>query len=163
MFPLEELAKTMCDQQFDSVFLIANSPPVFTKHGAPVSIDSMEPLSANDIASFQRMLSLEYSGAIGTSRLSESDFDFSIGLKDYGRYRVQGYIQRGSYVYSIKRVGGDIPTLEHCRVPVNIQEAILADKGLILLSGASISDLHAAQASLVKHRSVEKNRLYCYD
>lgn len=89
----------------------------------------------------------------------EGDLDFSYSIKDYGRFRVNMYKQRGSWSAVFRLLSNKIPTPDELRMPQTIRSMIEHKRGLVLVTGPTGSGKSTTLASLIQeiNRQYKKN------
>lgn len=76
----------------------------------------------------------------------------SYSVPGVGRYRVNVYMQRGSVALSLRKIPSEIPTMDWCGLPKEVQEVIkMAKTGLILVTGPTGSGKSTTLASIIDH------------
>ena len=58
--------------------------------------------------------------------------DFAYSLKEFGRYRVNIFKQRGSYAATMRLVGTRIPTPEELNIPESVVRLTDKRRGMVL-------------------------------
>ena len=118
------------------------------------------------VAVNEKVLSPEDSKAAVYSLLSKTqietferdlELDFSFGIEDIARYRVNVFKQRSYIGCAIRMIPNDIMTFEQCGLPVKIvTELCKKQKGLILVTGATGSGKSTSLAAMVDY--INNNR-----
>lgn len=75
--------------------------------------------------------------------------DFSHGIKDIGRFRVNVYMQRDSVACAIRAIPSKIPSFEDLRLPPIIREMSKRTSGLVLVTGPTGSGKSTTIASMI--------------
>lgn len=76
----------------------------------------------------------------------------SYSVPGIGRYRVNVYMQRGSIALSLRKIPSEIPNMDWCGIPQEIQEVLkMAKTGLILVTGPTGSGKSTTLASIIDH------------
>jgi twitching motility protein PilU len=81
------------------------------------------------------------------------ELNFSISLKDTGRFRVNLYVQRGEVSMAIRYIRSMIPTLEDLRLPEILKTLVMEPRGLILVVGSTGSGKSTTLASMLDYRN----------
>jgi twitching motility protein PilT len=88
--------------------------------------------------------------------LEAGDLDTSYLAAGIGRFRVNGFRQRGSISFAFRFVPKDIPTFEKLGLPEGVAKLADAHRGLVLVTGATGSGKSTTLASMVN--SINKSR-----
>src|SRR5687767_3392976 len=67
------------------------------------------------------------------------DYDCSWGAGGIGRFRANILKQRSSFMIVLRVIPFEVPTLERLHLPPRIAEIVSADRGLVLVTGATSS------------------------
>lgn len=70
-----------------------------------------------------------------------------------GRYRINAFFQRGSVALVCRRVIMEIPTLRALRLPPVLRDISLADRGIVLVTGATGTGKSTTLASMIDYRN----------
>jgi twitching motility protein PilT len=130
------------------VHLKTGSPPGYRVNGVLHYLKS-EALTANDT----RQICLNL---IGDPRLREQvdylqEHDTSYSLSGTARFRVNIYRQRGTLSAILRIIPTEIPTIERLGLPPQVIQLANADRGLVLVTGASGQGKSTTLAALVNH------------
>ena len=77
------------------------------------------------------------------------ELDFSYGVKEVGRFRVNVYRQRGSVGAALRAIPDQIPSFEQLGLPSIIRELTRKHSGLILVTGPTGSGKSTTIASMI--------------
>jgi twitching motility protein PilT len=77
------------------------------------------------------------------------ELDFSYGVKDIGRFRVNVYRQRGSVGAALRVIPNQIPSFEQLRLPSVIRDLGRKHSGLVLVTGPTGSGKSTTIASMI--------------
>jgi twitching motility protein PilT len=78
-----------------------------------------------------------------------NDYDCAWSLEDCGRFRVNILRQRGSLMVVLRRIPGNVPTVNELQLPPVLEDIADAEDGLILVTGATGSGKSTTQAAMV--------------
>lgn len=81
--------------------------------------------------------------------VSCGDDDFSFAVPGLARFRVNAYMQRGSFAAVVRVVSFTIPDYKAIGIPERIMELAEADHGMILVTGTAGSGKTTTQACLI--------------
>ena len=79
------------------------------------------------------------------------DYDCSWGAVGIGRFRANILKQRSSFMIVLRVIPFEVPTLEKLHLPTGIAEIVSADRGLVLVTGATSSGKSSTLAALINH------------
>ncbi|NSW75460.1 MAG: type IV pilus twitching motility protein PilT [Candidatus Atribacteria bacterium] len=154
-FDIRELLRKVVEQKASDLHLTAGIPPVFRVYGRLFFAEGYQPLRPPDTENLARTI-------LGEERwqkfIREKEADFSLGLPDLGRFRVNTYFQRGSVGIAIRALSYVIPSMDELHLPKEVlQKLALLPRGLILVTGPTGSGKSTTLASMIdyinEHRS----------
>jgi len=132
--------------------VIATRPPLFRivgellPHGEPMSPEGVEKLLLAHVPARLRPV-LDKDGSC----------DFSLDLRNAGRFRVNVSRQRTGYKGTFRVIPRDIPTLESLGLPTDISKATHHHQGLIVVTGPSGHGKTSTLAAIVDIINRETN------
>ncbi len=85
------------------------------------------------------------------------ELDFSYGLKNVGRFRVNVYRQRGSIGVAMRAIPTKIPTMEQLGLPAILRDLTHKHSGLILVTGPTGSGKSTTIATMVDNINAERS------
>ncbi|PIE85220.1 type IV pili twitching motility protein PilT [Candidatus Gracilibacteria bacterium] len=88
--------------------------------------------------------------------LKNLEFDFSIDLKGYSRFRVNVFFQKDGFSVVFRPIKVDIPEFDDLGVPKQVLDFVTKKSGLILVTGSVGSGKSTTLASLVNY--INKNQ-----
>lgn len=145
MITLHQLLKAAVKQGASDLHILAGSPPVLRVDGRIVRVKAEE-------------LSPEDSRKICYSILTDSqkarfeatkELDFSFGIKNMARFRVNLFFQRGSVSGVFRRIPLEIPELESLNLPRAVAEVVNYPTGLVLITGPTGSGKTTTIAAII--------------
>lgn len=139
------LLEKMQEMGASDLHIIAGYPPAFRVDGV-LKFEEGEPLDAEKTKSLIYPLLNEDKK---TFLEKEKDFDFSYGVSEVGRFRINIHHQRGSIAAAIRLIPHTVPPLEELNLPLIIKDLCLKDKGLILVTGPTGSGKSTTLASMI--------------
>lgn len=86
------------------------------------------------------------------------EVDFSYSVKDYGRFRVNAFKQRGSYCVAIRVINVEIPMPDQLGLSPQIVNLTDRKSGLILVTGPTGSGKSTTLASLINEINTNSSR-----
>ncbi|MDO8587693.1 MAG: type IV pilus twitching motility protein PilT [Armatimonadota bacterium] len=149
---IDDLTRETVERNGSDLHLSVGLPPIFRIDGSLVR-SSYSPLSPTDT---QRLvydiLSNEQIQWFEKTR----ELDFSYGVKDVGRFRVNVYRQRGSVGAALRVIPNEIPTFEQLRLPTILRDLSRKHSGLVLVTGPTGSGKSTTIASMVDLVNTER-------
>jgi len=142
---IDDLIREAVQRGASDLHVTVGLPPVFRVDGQLVR-GNYPPLMANQA---QRLIY----DILTTDQVQwfekTRELDFSYGVKDIGRYRVNVYHQRGSVAAALRLIPVEIPTFEQLRLPPILKELTKKHSGLILVTGPTGSGKSTTIASMI--------------
>ena len=77
--------------------------------------------------------------------------DFAFNWKNFGRFRGNFFVQRGQYSFVVRIIEMQIPTFEELFIPPIFEEVAMAQRGLILVSGATSAGKSTTVSAMVDY------------
>ncbi|MCR2806511.1 type IV pilus twitching motility protein PilT [Paenibacillus soyae] len=142
-----ELLQLAHSRGVSDIHVTVNSPVIFRLFGElrPVNDLVMKPRDTEELAK-QIMTEEQF------KRLREvGEADFSYGIPQLARFRVNAYLQRGSVGLAIRIVPNRIPSMEELGLPLIAQSFIQKPQGLLLVTGPTGSGKSTTLASMIEH------------
>ena len=81
------------------------------------------------------------------------ELNMAFALHDAGRFRINGFKQRGEVGMVIRAIRSVIPTIEELQLPQVLKDIIMAPRGLVLIVGSTGSGKSTTLASMIDHRN----------
>ncbi len=149
--PIGQLLDLMIQKDASDLYLSVGSPPKFSLHGNFAS--AVEGVLTADMTEkyAEEILSKEQLAQFREDL--EMNSSFTRGAE--GRFRVNCFIQRGSVSIVIRRIKVKVPTFQELGLPPLLGELILADRGLLLVTGATGSGKSTTLASMIDYRNAK--------
>ncbi|MDD9933624.1 MAG: PilT/PilU family type 4a pilus ATPase [Myxococcales bacterium] len=95
------------------------------------------------------VMTLASLAGVPAERLALKQFDFSVDVKEIGRFRVHVYTQRGTRSLALRRIPSPIPDFAALRLPRIAKRIAVTDRGLILVTGATGNGKSTTIASIL--------------
>jgi len=152
---IEDLFRLAVEKSASDLFLKVDSEPRMRIDGKIERVD-MPKLSRED-------LGLIASGVLTAEQLQkfkeEKEIDFSVDVKELGRFRGSAYNQRTSAAIVFRRVKKEIQNFEELNLPSKILEKLsLESRGLVLLCGATGSGKSTTIASMIEYINLNRQK-----
>ena len=145
MASIQELLKSMLEQNASDLHLTAGVPPLYRIDGRLIATHS-EALTPDVV------LKLAYSIM---NEMQKKDFeqkkevDFSFGIQSLARFRANVYLQRGCVAAAIRQIPFLIHTLEELGLPPIVARLTEKSNGLVLVTGPTGSGKSTTLAAMV--------------
>lgn len=149
MSVLDDLLALMVEKNGSDLYLTVGSPPVMKIDGRAVSLgtDMLKPgqvLSlAKEILGMERLQEFQH----------EKEVNMAISATGIGRFRVNGFYQRGELSFVLRAIKTQIPTLEQLKLPPILKDLAMTSRGLVLFVGATGSGKSTSLASMIQYRN----------
>ncbi len=142
---LEEYLKVAKEAGASDVHLTVGVPPKMRVNGKLVTMDypKMYPEDTLDV------LVNIMSEAQRERFEAKGEYDLSISLPNFGRYRVNAYKQRGSVALAFRLVGTQVPEPEVLGVPNSVIDLYQRKRGLVLVTGPTGSGKSTTLAAII--------------
>lgn len=85
------------------------------------------------------------------------ELDFSYGLQDIARFRVNAYKERGSIAVAFRLIPRHIPTIQELELPPILNELVMRPRGLILVTGPTGHGKSTTLAAMIRHLNETKS------
>ncbi len=143
-----DLARLAAERGASDIHLTVARPPTFRINGKLASLEDYPNLGPADTYKFGRELMAD--GKILRQIDEQGHADFSMSLPEVGRFRVNVYLQRGSYAIAIRLIPMNVPDIESLSLPAVCKELPLKGSGLILVTGPTGSGKSTSLAAMIQ-------------
>ncbi len=151
---LNALLKLAIERGGSDVHLKVLSPPMARIDGALTPI-ATEPLTDDDVeAALVRVT--ERTPTKRESFYATGDLDTAYIAEDVGRFRVNGFRQRGAISFAFRHVPKEVPSFEKLNLPVGVRRLADEHRGLVLVTGATGSGKSTTLAAMID--SINRSR-----
>lgn len=149
MIDLNEWLKMMVEKKGSDLFIMVGVPATIKMHGEMVALNENK-LSPEDT----KEVVLSMMGEEQKKQfLIDKEMNFAIFREGLGRFRVSAFQQRSVIGAVLRRIETVIPTLESLFVPPVLSELAMAQRGLIILVGATGAGKSSTLAAMIGHRN----------
>ena len=130
--------------------LKVGSPPIVRVDGQLERLQECDPLGDGELEAVLGVVSertprkLEQFNTTG-------DLDTAYAIPGVGRFRVNGFRQRGSISFAFRYVPKEVPTFELLGLPAGVRRLADEQRGLILVTGATGSGKTTTLAAMIDH------------
>ncbi|MBU4306090.1 MAG: type IV pilus twitching motility protein PilT [Candidatus Omnitrophica bacterium] len=147
MVEMEQLLRMIVNKGASDLHLTVGIPPQL-RIGGQLVYTEFEPLTPEIIQK------LSYSLLTGEQIQwfeEKRELDFSCGIEDVSRFRVNLYFQRGSIAMAARVIPFIVPTIEGLGLPQMVKEYAEKPNGLVLVTGATGSGKSTTQAAIIDY------------
>ena len=148
MESIKDLLLKMVEQKGSDLFITVGIPVCMKVHGALKNLND-HILNTDEVKEiiFSLMEKPQQD-----ELLNKKECNFALQIEN-GRFRVNAFYQRGNVGAVLRRIETIIPQLEDLQVPPILSEFIMAQRGLIILVGATGSGKSSTLAAMVGYRN----------
>jgi twitching motility protein PilT len=143
---LDRMLIALVEAQGSDLHLTAGAPPTIRLHGALRHLDDYPALGADDLAALLRSCVNDEQWA---SFERTQEFDFAYSIPEVSRFRVNLYVQRGSYGGAFRMIPHTIKPLHELGVPESVARFAQLPRGLVLVTGPTGSGKTTTLAALL--------------
>ena len=142
----EQLLEALWERRGSDLMLTPGCAPLVRVDGELRRLDGWPPMTSDQTAAILAcMLTKQQNLDFETSR----EIDFSFGWQDRARFRVNGFVQRGSVAIALRLIPYELPDLETLGVPEIVRSFADLPQGLVLVTGPTGSGKSTTLAALV--------------
>lgn len=148
-----ELLKLAFEKKASDIHITVNSPAMFRIHGdlKPVNSEVLTPAGTVEMAR-ELMTNEQFQ-----SFMSKGDLDFSYGIPNVSRYRVNAFPQKGNVSLTIRLIPNTIPQMETLGLPAMAEEFAKKPQGLLLVTGPTGSGKSTTLAAILDYINRTRN------
>jgi twitching motility protein PilT len=147
MVEIEQLLRMIVDRGASDLHLTVGIPPQLRIGGQLLNTD-LEPLTPEIVEK------LAYS-LLTNAQIKwfeeKKELDFSCGIQELSRFRINLFYQRGSVALAARVIPFVVPTLEALGLPDVVREYADKPNGLVLITGATGSGKSTTQAAIIDY------------
>ncbi|NPA15942.1 MAG: type IV pilus twitching motility protein PilT [Deferribacteres bacterium] len=150
---LKEILEKSVEKKASDVHLKPGNYPVFRLDGELCRQTEFPLIKADQTLKWvenmvypKKRLELEEKGSV----------DFGWGVPGVGRFRVNVYLQRGTYAIAMRYIPFEVPEFDTLNLPPVIRDLALERNGLILVTGVTGSGKSTTLAAMLQH--INRNR-----
>lgn len=144
---IEDLLKELIEHRGSDLHISSNLPPVMRVDGKLIKMDYPE-LTAIDV---EQLLFPMMSNDQRRRLEQDWELDFSYGIRDMGRFRVNFYKDKGSYAAAFRYITSEAPNLENMSMPPIVTEIAKKPRGLVLVTGPTGSGKSTTLAAMIDY------------
>ncbi len=149
---LEDFLHIMVERGSSDLHLKAGSAPMIRVDGdlVPVTYEILTP----DIV--RRMIESILTDEQKAKFVAEKELDLAYSVPGLSRFRVNVYLQRGSWGTAIRVIPSRPFTIDELKLPLILKEMAMKPRGLILVTGPTGSGKSTTLAAMINH--INENR-----
>ncbi len=152
---LSDILRAMVQLRSSDLFLKVGVPPAVRVDGAVRQLGQMS-ISKEEMKSFFKILVDEYARETFKKK---HEVDCAYELEGLGRFRVNGFMQRGNIGFVLRYVQSTIPGFGELGLPTEtFQKIALLRRGLVLVTGITGSGKSTTLASMINYMNETTNR-----
>ncbi|MBI4035280.1 MAG: type IV pilus twitching motility protein PilT [Candidatus Chisholmbacteria bacterium] len=150
---VNQLLQMAIAQNASDIHLVVDLPPSLRIEGELVAVPGEPPLAAEKAA--EMILSLvnpQQKDVLLTNR----ELDFSYGLGNQARFRVNAYFERGRLAASLRLIPAKIKRIEELRLPAVCQSLTKLKQGFVLVTGPTGVGKSTTLAAMIEEINVNR-------
>jgi len=154
MFDIDLALRYLVDHGGSDLHVKVPSPPMVRIDGELSPVEGAESLTPEDTqAALHKILAKEQ----GIAEFEEEgEVDFSYSVPGLARFRVNAFRQRGSVSIACRAIPYGVPSIDELGLPEAVRELAMAERGIVLVTGATGSGKSTTLASMI--REINENR-----
>jgi len=150
--PIQELLKICVDEDSSDLHITTYIPPRIRVHGILRSIEHPPLTPAETKQLVYSILSDKQKKAFE----EKLELDFSFGIKDLGRFRVNVFMQKGSVAAAFRRFLPTMWSFAQLGIPQRIAQLCYLPRGLVLITGPTGCGKSTSLACMIDHINHER-------
>lgn len=147
MTRIVELLEQMRDRRASDLFLTCEKAPAVRSARDIEELD-MPPITAEH---FDRFLAEALPPGVPDRLQTERDLDLGLSLESGERFRLNLYFQKGKMAMAARRVPSGALTFDELHIPAAVRTLAEAQRGLVLITGATGSGKSTSMAAMLHH------------
>jgi twitching motility protein PilT len=147
MMQMQALLKLMVEKGASDLHMRVGVPPVLRIHDDLFKLQS-ESVKPEEME--QMMTSIMTTEKFERFKKT-NEYDFAIGVKGAGRFRINAFRQRGTISMAIRHIKTQVPDFHELYLPDVILDISMRKRGLILVTGTTGSGKSTLLASMIEH------------
>lgn len=150
---IHELLKSTVERDASDLHLTTYVPPRIRVNGTLISLD-MPPLTPAETKTLAYSLLTDRQKKQFEEKL---ELDFSFGIKDFGRFRGNVFMQKGAVALAIRRFLPTGWTFEKLGIPQRLEQLCFLPRGLILVTGPTGCGKSTSLACMIDYINMQRS------
>ncbi len=143
---IDQILRFAAEHDASDIHVVAGHPPMMRIHTVMMPMDF--PVVTPETA--EAMFTSIAVQGVQDIFARQLDADFSYGIKELGRYRVNAHMQRGSIALSMRAIKTTVPDLAALNLPEVITRLTYLPRGLVLVTGDTGSGKSTTLAAMIQ-------------
>ena len=145
MLPINALLAKATELGASDLHLKLNQRPHLRIHSVLTEVD-LPPLTAPEL---EQVLKTVLPRHLAAEWEAQHEADFSILMEGAGRFRVNAFLSQGVPAFAFRHVKTQVPSLEELNLPPGLGQLTRAQRGIVIVSGATGSGKSTTLAALL--------------
>lgn len=150
---IDELLRTMIEQEASDLHIKVGSPPGLRIDGELLPMEDIPPLTPDDT---ERMITSIMEDNHRKIFAENKELDFAHTFSDLHRFRVNVFMQRQSMAAVLRVIPTNIESIDELGLPSILKDLALKPRGFILVTGPTGSGKSTTLAAMVDHINVNR-------
>ncbi len=149
---IQQLLETVIKKDASDLHLVVGQPPMYRVDG------DLTAIPGEDILSLEAAQTLIFDLLTSEQKeliLVNKELDFSFGLGDVARFRVNAYYQKGYLSASLRLIPSNIKTIEDLQLPKSLHNFAKMRQGFVLVTGPTGHGKSTTLASIINEINLE--------
>ena len=146
---MHELLRLMVSKNGSDLFITADFPPAFKIDGKILPASNQALSAAHTVELAHAIMSDKQAASFEATK----ECNFAISPGSLGRFRVSAFVQQGRVGMVLRTITSKIPSFEELGLPESLKEVAMAQRGLVILVGATGSGKSSSLAAMIGHRN----------
>lgn len=149
---IQQLLEAVIKKDASDLHLVVGQPPMYRVDG------DLTAIPGEDILSLEAAQTLIFDLLTSEQKeliLVNKELDFSFGLGDVARFRVNAYYQKGYLSASLRLIPSNIKTIEDLQLPKSLHNFAKMRQGFVLVTGPTGHGKSTTLASIINEINLE--------
>ncbi len=150
---IQQLLEAVIKKDASDLHLVVGQPPMYRIDG------DLTAIPGEDILSLEAAQTLIFDLLTSEQKeliLVNKELDFSFGLGDVARFRVNAYYQKGYLSASLRLIPSNIKTIEELQLPKSLHNFAKMRQGFVLVTGPTGHGKSTTLAAIINEINLEK-------
>ena len=144
-YNIDELLSKMIEEKASDLHLTTGVSPVMRVNGDLIQMGEVR-IKPNDTENFiQHLLTEEEMDKL----MLAGEYDVAMSRPNIGRFRLNVFMQRGTYALAIRHVNTELPDIDQLGIPHIVKDIAKKTRGLFLVTGPTGSGKSTTLASII--------------